>query len=115
MAMDFMPRREHDDYGEQIYTKVVRAGKRTYFFDVKATRADDYFITITESRKKTAQDGTTSYSRHQMYLYKEDFGKFMDGITEMIDYVKAHKPEYFEKVESEKFGVEFENYSEENE
>lgn len=95
MASDFVPRREHDDYGEQIYTKAVRAGKRTYFFDVKATRANDYFITITESRKKIAPDGSASYSRHQMYLYKEDFGKFMEGITEMIDYVKEKKPEYF--------------------
>ena len=109
MAPDFVPRREHDDYGEQIYTKAVRAGKRTYFFDVKATRANDYFITITESRKKIAPDGSASYSRHQMYLYKEDFGKFMESITEMIDFIKEHKPEYFAELERAKIDEEFDN------
>lgn len=100
MASDFAPRRDHDDFGEQIYTKAVRAGKRTYFFDVKATRANDYFITITESRKKINPDGSASFSRHQVYLYKEDFGKFMEGISEMIDYIKEHKPEFFEQQNS---------------
>jgi hypothetical protein len=97
MSSEFTPRREHDDFGEQICTKAIRAGKRTYFFDVKATRGDDYFLTITESRKRTNPDGSASFTRHQMYLYKEDFGKFMDGLSEMIDFIKEHKPEYFEK------------------
>ena len=108
MASDFAPRRDHDDFGEQIYTKAVRAGKRTYFFDVKATRANDYFITITESRKKINPDGSASFSRHQVYLYKEDFGKFMEGISEMIDYIKEHKPEFFEPQQNSSIDEEFE-------
>ncbi len=108
MTSDFAPRRDHDDFGEQIYTKAVRAGKRTYFFDVKATRANDYFITITESRKKINPDGSASFSRHQVYLYKEDFGKFMDGISEMIDYIKEHKPEFFEQQQNSSIDEEFE-------
>lgn len=96
MNPDYHSRHDGDEYGEQICSKVVRAGKRTYFIDVKATRADDYFLTITESRKKVNQDGSASFSRHQIYLYKEDFAKVMEGISEMVDFVKEHKPEYFE-------------------
>ena len=107
MAFDNNNRRDHDDYGEQITTKAVRAGKRTYFFDVKATRGDDYFLTITESRKRTNNDGSSSFSRHQIYLYKEDFGKFMESITEMIDFIKEHKPEYFAELERAKIDEEF--------
>ena len=95
MTSEFVPRHEHDDYGEQIYSKVVRAGKRTYFFDVKATRSDDYYITVTESRKKSNEDGSAHFSRSQIYLYKEDFEKFMEGMEEMIGYVKSNKPELF--------------------
>ncbi len=80
MNTDVMPRRDNDEYGEQIYTKAVRAGKRTYFFDVKATRNDDYYLTVTESRKKIDPNGNSSYSRHKIYLYKEDFRKFMGGL-----------------------------------
>ncbi|MBE6203543.1 MAG: DUF3276 family protein [Rikenellaceae bacterium] len=108
MSFDFSPRRDHDDYGEQICTKAVRAGKRTYFFDVKATRGDDYFLTITESRKRTNADGSASFTRHQMYLYKEDFGKFMDGLSEMVDFIKEHKPEYFEQQAAKDIDEEFE-------
>ena len=97
MALDYTPRHDNEDNGEQICSKVVRAGKRTYFIDVKATRADDYYLTITESRKRVNADGTANFSRHQIYLYKEDFAKVMDGITEMVDFVKENKPEYFEK------------------
>ena len=108
MAFDNQRRHDHEEHGEQIFTKVVRAGKRTYFFDVKATRGNDYFLTITESRKRTNPDGSTSFSRHQMYLYKEDFAKFMDGISEMIDYIKEHKPEYFIEQERTAIDEEFE-------
>ena len=96
MNPDFQTRHEGEEYGEQICSKAIRAGKRTYFIDVKATRADDYFLTITESRKKINPDGSASFSRHQIYLYKEDFAKVMDGISEMVNFVKEHKPEYFE-------------------
>lgn len=96
MNSDFHTRHDNEEYGEQICSKVIRAGKRTYFIDVKATRADDYFLTITESRKKINNDGSATFSRHQIYLYKEDFAKVMEGITEMVNFVKEHKPEYFE-------------------
>ncbi|MBO7261589.1 MAG: DUF3276 family protein [Alistipes sp.] len=99
MAYDNHRRYEHEDSEEQIYSKVVRAGKRTYFFDVKATRGDDYFITITESRKLQNNDGSESYTRSKMHLYKEDFAKFSDGLNEIVDYIKQHKPDYFEHKE----------------
>lgn len=73
-------RTDGEDFGEQILSKVVKAGRRTYFLDVRATRANDYFLTITESRKKTAPDGTVSYDRHKIFLYKEDFSKFLEGL-----------------------------------
>lgn len=96
MNSDYHSRHEGEDFGEQICSKVVKAGKRTYFIDVKATRADDYYLTITESRKKINPDGSASFSRHQIYLYKEDFSKVMEGISEMVNFVKEHKPEYFD-------------------
>lgn len=86
--------REHN--GEEIYSKPVRAGKRTYFFDVKATRGDDYFITITESRKKSLPDGEVFYEKQKLHLYKEDFEKFTEGLDEAIGFIKQTKPEYFE-------------------
>ena len=66
MNSDYHSRHEGEDFGEQICSKVVKAGKRTYFIDVKATRADDYYLTITESRKKINPDGSASFSRHQI-------------------------------------------------
>jgi hypothetical protein len=89
---------EHDEFGEIIRSKAIRAGKRTYFFDVKATQGDDYYLVITESRRRNNSDGSATYSRHHMYLYKEDFGKFIEGLSEMIDFVKTAKPEYFESI-----------------
>lgn len=83
--------------GEEVYSKAVRAGRRTYFFDVKATRNDDYFLTITESRKKQGKDGSFFFDKHKIYLYKEDFGKFSEGLEEVIAYIKEHKPEFFEQ------------------
>src|SRR5690349_10143305 len=72
---------------ESVYSKRIRAGKRrTYFFDVRETRGNDYYLTITESRKKFNEDG---YDRHKIFLYKEDFNKFLKGMTEAIDYVKT--------------------------
>lgn len=80
--------RDNEDFGEPIQTKTVRAGKRTYFFDVKATRGNDYYMTITESRKRTNQDGSSSFTRHQIYLYKEDFEKFAEGLVETIEQIR---------------------------
>lgn len=70
---------------EDVYSKVVRAGKRTYFFDVRSTRGNDLFLTITESKKRLHEDGGTSYEKHKIFLYKEDFGKFMDGLHHTLD------------------------------
>ena len=108
MTSDFFSRHDGDDRGEHICSKAVRAGKRTYFIDVKATRGDDYFITITESRKKMNPDGSASFSRNQIYLSKEDFAKFAEGLTEMVDFVKEHKPEYFEAKPETSIDEEFE-------
>lgn len=66
---------------DEIYSKPVRAGKRTYFFDVKATRNNDYYLTITESKKKLEKDGSQNYEKHKIFLYKEDFDKFAEGLT----------------------------------
>lgn len=72
---------------DSVYSKRIRAGKRrTYFFDVRATRGNDYYITITESRKKFNENG---YDRHKIFLYKEDFNKFLKALTEAVDYVKT--------------------------
>lgn len=69
---------------EQVYSKRVRAGKRTYFFDVRSTRGRDLFLTITESKKHTHEDGSATYEKHKIYLYKEDFDKFLDGLDDVI-------------------------------
>ena len=90
-------RTDGEDFGEQILSKVVKAGRRTYFLDVRATRGNDYFLTITESRKKTAADGSVTYDRHKIFLYKEDFSKFMDGLEEVIGFIQQDKPEFFEE------------------
>lgn len=72
---------------DSVYSARIRAGKRrTYFFDVRATRGNDYYLTITESRKKFNEDG---YDRHKIFLYKEDFNKFIKGLTEAVDFVKT--------------------------
>jgi len=76
---------------EEIYTKVVRAGKRTYFFDVKATRSDDYYLTITESKKRTGKEGKFYYEKHKIFLYKEDFEKFTEGLKDVVEYINNGK------------------------
>ena len=86
--------REHDMLEkEEIFSKVLRAGRRTYFFDVRATKADDYYITITESKKFTEDDGSFHFKKHKIYLYKEDFAAFTEILQEMTDYVLAQKGE----------------------
>ena len=77
----------NDKRMESIYSKRIRAGKRrTYFFDVRSTRGNDYYLTITESRKRCTGEG---YDRHKIFLYKEDFNKFIKGLNEAVDYVKT--------------------------
>jgi hypothetical protein len=73
------------DDREDVYSKAVRAGKRTYFFDVKSTRGRDLYLTITESKKLTHEDGTATYDKHKIFLYKEDFDKFIDGLHDAIE------------------------------
>ena len=75
---------------EEIYSKAVRAGKRTYFFDVKATRRNDFYLTITESKKRYHKDGRFFYEKHKIFLYKEDFEKFIDSLNESIGFIRAN-------------------------
>lgn len=76
------------DNREEIFSEVVRAGNRTYFFDVKSTRGNDHYITITESKKKFNDDGSFSYEKHKLFLYKEDFEKFEAGFSKVVSYIK---------------------------
>ena len=78
---------------EEIFSKVMRAGRRTYFFDVRSTKAGDFYLTITESKKFTNDDGSYHYKKHKIYLYKEDFNEFRDNLEEMINYVIDEKGE----------------------
>lgn len=73
---------------EEVFSKKVRAGKRTYFFDVKSTRSNDYYITITESKKRL-EDGM--FVKHKIFLYKEDFEKFAEGLSDTVEYIKSHQ------------------------
>ena len=96
---------------EDIFSKVLRAGRRTYFFDVRATKADDYYITITESKKFTEEDGSFHFKKHKIYLYKEDFAAFREILDEMVDFVLEKKGE---EVISERHQKDYkrENYTE---
>ncbi len=76
---------------EDIFSMPVRAGKRTYFFDVKATRGDDYYLTITESKRRIDENGKFHYDKHKLFLYKEDFDKFADGLSSAIKFIKDEK------------------------
>jgi hypothetical protein len=78
---------------EEIFSKVVRAGRRTYFFDVRATKAGDYYLTLTESKKFTNPDGSFHYKKHKIYLYKEDFESFKETLDEMISFIIDQKGE----------------------
>ena len=78
---------------KEIFSKALRAGRRTYFFDVKATQADDYFLTMTESKKYTNNDGSYYYKKHKIYLYKEDFAGFMELLKQSTDFIVEEKGE----------------------
>ncbi len=89
-------RMENDsNFREEIYSVSVRAGKRTYFFDVKSTRRDEFYLTITESKKRFEQDGNFHFEKHKIFLYKEDFEKFMDGLQEVITFIDQNQQEDF--------------------
>lgn len=85
------------DYKEQreteIFTRVLKAGRRTYFFDVRETKAGDYYLTITESKKSFSESGTPSFEKHKIYLYKEDFKSFEDMFRESSDFIISQKGE----------------------
>ena len=94
---------EGSKFREEVFSKVVRAGKRTYFFDVKATRKNEFYLTLTESKKKNDAGGNQFFEKHKIFLYKEDFDKFIEGLAEIIEYIKEKQPfsEEFETSEEE--------------
>ncbi|MCT4616296.1 MAG: PUR family DNA/RNA-binding protein [Marinifilaceae bacterium] len=78
---------------DEIFSVSVRAGKRTYFFDVKSTKKDDYYLTITESKKRFDKDGNFTFEKHKIFLYKEDFDKFSNGLEEALSFIKDYNKE----------------------
>ncbi len=92
-------RNDRDD----LFSKAVRAGKRTYFFDVKSTRGNDYYLTITESKKRFGEDGKFTYEKHKIFLYKEDFDKFLDGLNEAVANIRETAP-VITNIETEQSG-----------
>jgi len=78
---------------DEVFSKLVRAGKRTYFFDIKTTRGNDFYLTLTESKKST-EDGKHNFQKHKLFLYKEDFDKFIEGLQEVIDKAKELQAQY---------------------
>jgi hypothetical protein len=97
---------------EEIFSQVLRAGRRTYFFDVRATKAEDYYLTVTESKKFTHDDGSFHYKKHKIYLYKEDFAEFNDMLKAATDYILKEKGE---EVISERHQKDFKKPSDLNE
>ena len=83
----------HDSKSQEIFSKILRAGRRTYFFDVRSTRANDYYLTITESKKHTNEDGSSYYKKHKIYLYKEDFLRFKDIFDDVTKFIIDEKGE----------------------
>ncbi|PCJ28303.1 MAG: DNA-binding protein [Flavobacteriales bacterium] len=110
--MEGTENKKQDDYRrDEVFSKAVRAGKRTYFFDVKATRAEDYYLTITESKRRFNNETQKFYfEKHKLFLYKEDFEKFTDGLEESIAKIKELKAEQGEEV-VEKVATEFSDVS----
>ena len=86
------PKDGESKFKQEIHSKVIRAGKRTYFFDVKSTRNDELYLTITESKKRFENEGKFHYEKHKIFLYKEDFHKFIDSLQEVIDYIGDKQP-----------------------
>jgi len=91
---------------EILYSKTIKAGKRIYYLDVKKNLKDDLFLAVTESKKVQPKNGTqVSFEKHKIFLYKEDFEKFSDGLSEVVAFIRRSKPEFFERREREKVGV----------
>ncbi len=87
---------------DEVYSNVVRAGKRTYFFDVKSTRRNEYYLTITESKKRFNRNGRYYFEKHKIFLYKEDFDKFMESLNNTVEYIKREQPELISDEEEKK-------------
>ena len=85
-----------DGYGskfnQDVYSKALKAGKRTYFFDVKSTRNDEYYLTITESKRRFEDDGNPVFEKHKIFLYREDFEKFMDILKDIFNFIEQKQP-----------------------
>ncbi len=95
---------EQQNYRDDLYSKAVRAGKRTYFFDVRCTKGSDLYLTITESKRRFADDGKVFYEKHKLFLYKEDFEKFAEGLDGAIDKIrKLQETGEFNSGESEDY------------
>lgn len=118
--MKLIKREEKNDvpeskFNQDIYSKAVRAGKRTYFFDVKSTRQDEYYLTITESKRKFEDDGHPVFEKHKIFLYREDFEKFMDSLKEIYDFIVQNQPHVEENEEvvqeANFFDIEFDDLS----
>ncbi|MFO7842236.1 MAG: DUF3276 family protein [Bacteroidales bacterium] len=100
---------------DEIFSKVVRAGKRTYFLDVKTTRRNDYYLTITESKKRFNRDGRHYFEKHKVFLYKEDFDKFTENLQEVIEFIKnAVQNQENESFEPAEVNAEIDNTKNEN-
>lgn len=91
--MDGFEKKDNGKDREDIFSKSVRAGKRTYFFDVKSTKQNEYYLTITESKKRFGEDGNSHFEKHKIFLYKEDFEKFAEGLGEVISFINSNQPE----------------------
>lgn len=99
-------------FNQEIYSQIVRAGKRTYFFDVKSTRNDEYYLTITESKKRFSENGKFHFEKHKIFLYKEDFDKFADSFHDVVKYIRENQPEKVEAPEAKKEEEKFEAIAE---
>ena len=86
-------RKSDSNFNKEIHSEIVRAGKRTYFFDVKTTRNDEYYLTITESKKRFGDNGKFHFEKHKLFLYREDFDKFADGLQEVVNFIREKQPE----------------------
>lgn len=103
-------KKTNEKFRQEIHSKVIRAGKRTYFFDVKSTRNNEYYLTITESKKKFSEGGKFHYEKHKLFLYQEDFDKFTESLDEVIRFIRENQPtgEESELKEKEEVAVETE-------
>ena len=109
---------------DEIFSQVLRAGRRTYFFDVRETKAGDYYLTITESKKFTHEDGSFHYKKHKIYLYKEDFSEFTENLNKATEFIvkekgdevisERHQKDFHKQTEETKNGSDVENSSTES-